>query len=218
MSKSINEIERQLNNGTYFGNKSTTGLKKKKTIDEIEASLSNYDFGVDDSYIKSFYTDLKKYQTDTVQNYNEIKYSNYAKTIAENESRRKDLKVRADTIRAYLNSRKENMDKQSYNSIIDSLNSFDKYSTSIWKLSETANKQYSPFKTEDEYNKAIEAQKQRDKMLAFDIDAGNSEIEGLKKTKSDIEKLESEKQGIINQYKTKIGRGGGTYTRKHGES
>lgn len=152
MAKSYSEIKKQVQSGKYVSNNPTTA-KKKKTYAEIKASLSDYDFGVDSDYIKSFYEDLEKYQTDTSNSYNGINYNNYAKTVAENESRRKDLKNRASNIRAYLGSRKGKIDEKSYASMIDSLNAFDEYSSNVWRASESVKKEYSPFESEDDYNR-----------------------------------------------------------------
>lgn len=76
-----------------------------------------------------------------------------------------DYKTTLENLKKYDSSISDN----DYNDYIKSLDSL---SNNLDVLSQ--------YKTEDDYNKAVESQKNREEMFSFDLDAGNKEIENLK--------------------------------------
>ena len=132
--------------------------KKKSRVDSIieRSSNGNLKTGVDNDYIQSFISDANEFMSGTSSRYKDIGYSNASSYYDEYTSTSRELGKRADTIRAYLNSNRSNLDEKAYTSLMDSLDSFDKRRNSVWnQLRETANF-YSKWKTEDDYNKWYE--------------------------------------------------------------
>lgn len=116
MAKSYSSIK------AFKVGKSFEQEKERKSYKDIKSS--EYDFGVDDEYIKSFYNDFAKYSSDAEKDYNGITYgSDVAGLYDKYSSQSADIRDRASTIRAYLNSQKSNLDNDAYSKLIDSLDS-----------------------------------------------------------------------------------------------
>lgn len=59
-------------------------------------------------------------------------------------------------------------------------------------------KYMSQWKTEDDYNKAIEGQKNREKMLSFDLNAGKSEVDNLYNINKELKDIERKRNQIVS--------------------
>lgn len=175
MAKSYNSIKAGWTNPNID---SSTGTIKKKKYNEIKSS--DYDFGVDESYVESFLNRSNNYFKNAENDSKDVNYNNASSLYSNYRTSWRNLQDNADTIRAYYNANKDKIDTDSYNSMIGYLDAFDSNSSNIQKFYSNNADFYSQWKTEDDYNKAVEKQKNREEMLSFDLDAGNKEIEYLK--------------------------------------
>lgn len=138
----------------------TTGERKKKKYNEIKSS--DYDFGVDNEYINSFYNDYQKYAKNTEKEYKNVGFKNITELYNNDEKARSELRDRASNIRAYINSRKNNISEEDYNSISSALENFNKYTSSVGAYYKNKKDLFSQFKSEDEYKIAKNTQKYKD--------------------------------------------------------
>ena len=175
MAKSYNSIKAGWTNPNID---SSTGTIKKKKYNEIKSS--DYDFGVDESYVESFINRSNNYFKDAENDSKDVNFNNASSLYSNYRTSWRNLQDNADTIRAYYNANKDKIDTDSYNSMIGYLDAFDRNSSNIQKFYSNNADFYSQWKTEDDYNKAVENQKNREEMFSFDLDAGNKEIEYLK--------------------------------------
>lgn len=175
MAKSYNSIKAGWTNPNID---SSTGTIKKKKYNEIKSS--DYDFGVDESYVESFINRSNNYFKNAENDSKDVNFNNASSLYSNYRTSWRSLQDNADTIRAYYNANKDKIDTDSYNSMIGYLDDFDRNSSNIQKFYSNNADFYSQWKTEDDYNKAVESQKIREEMLSFDLDAGNKEIENLK--------------------------------------
>ena len=159
MSKSYSSIKAGWTNPNID---STTGesKRKKKNFNEIKAS--DYDFGVDDNYINSFYNDYQNYVKSSESSYKNAGYKNISALFDNDTASREGLDDRASTIRAYINSRRQNIPQEKYNSLISALDTFNDYSSSMGRYFKEKKDYFSQWKTEDEYNIFANTQKYRD--------------------------------------------------------
>ena len=135
--------------------------KKKSRVESIIESSSNGNIktGVDEKYINTFLNDANDYFTSVNNDSKNIGYNNASTLYDDYSTKSSELRSRANTIRAFLNSNKGNLDEETYNGIISTLDRFDRNSNSVSnQLRNTAN-YYSKWESEEEYNKALEAQK-----------------------------------------------------------
>lgn len=124
---------------------------EKKSYKDIKSS--EYDFGVDDEYIKSFYDDFAKYSKDAEKDYDGITYGSDVSGLYDKySSQTSDIRDKASTIRAFLNSQKSNLKEESYNSLIESLDSIGTVADDTIKAFEKRKDFYSTFGTEYDYN------------------------------------------------------------------
>lgn len=152
MAKSYSEIKKQVQSGKYVSNNPTTA-KKKKTYAEIKASLSDYDFGVDESYINSFLNRSRDFFTNSENDSKDVNFNNASSLYSKYSSAGETLQDNADTIRAYYNVNKNKIDTDSYNSMIEYLDSFDRNSPKTLKFYRDNADFYSQWETEDDYNR-----------------------------------------------------------------
>ena len=125
--------------------------QKKKSYKDIKSS--DYDFGVDDEYIKSFYKELSSFTTDAEKDYNSIDYGSDVTSLYDKySSQSSSLREKAYTIRAYLNSQKSNLDSKDYDEWMDNLDSY----TSLFDDTSNAFKNqkdfYTAFETKYDYD------------------------------------------------------------------
>ena len=117
---------------------------------------SDYDFGVDDEYIKSFYDDLKSYKDDAEKEYNSIDYgSDVSRLYDKHSSTTSSLRDRSSNIRAYLNANKKNINEESYTKLIEDLDSFDPFLNDTSKAFKDAKDFYSTFTTKYDYDSYV---------------------------------------------------------------
>lgn len=164
-------------------------IKKK-----IKTQGTKYD--IDDEYLDSFYSDAKSFFDDADSDYNNNSYST-AKANNENyKSRWSDLNRRAEYIRSYINSRKNSLDDETYSGMMSYLDQFNNASRQYLSAFRNASNYYSKWKTEDEYNDAVEAQKIREKMLSDDLDAAKKDIDALKAVRDAAEESSNNRRNV----------------------
>ena len=145
MAKSYSSIK------AFKVGKSFEDEKNKKSYKDIKSS--EYDFGVDDEYIKSFYNDFAKYSSDAEKDYNGITYgSDVAGLYNKYSSQSADIRDRASTIRAYLNSQKSNLDNDAYSKLIDSLDSSLTFADDTSNAFKDRKNFYTTFETKYDYD------------------------------------------------------------------
>lgn len=127
--------------------------KIQKEREKSAKKPSDYDFGVDSSYIKSFYEDLEKYMGDAEKDYNGISYgSDVAGLYDKHSSTMSSLRDRASNIRAYLNANKKNFDTDTYSALMSDIESANGYFESTGKAFQNKKDFYTAFDTEYDYN------------------------------------------------------------------
>ena len=182
MSKSYSSIKAGWTNPNID---STTGesKRKKKNFNEIKAS--DYDFGVDDNYINSFYNDYQNYVKSSESSYKNAGYKNISALFDNDTASREGLDDRASTIRAYINSRRQNIPQEKYNSLISALDTFNDYSSSMGRYFKEKKDYFSQWKTEDEYNIFANTQKYKD----YSYDDIQKEIASKQKNGADEKEI-----------------------------
>ena len=146
MAKSYSSIK-PLKGGKTFEDEN----KPKKSYKDIKAS--DYDFGVDDKYIKSYFEDVAKYSSEAEKDYNGITYGSDVSGLYDKHfSQTSSLRERGATIRAYLNSRKSSIDEDTYNEFIKTLDSHDTFTADTSKAFKQRKDFYTTFKTQYDYD------------------------------------------------------------------
>ena len=142
-----------------IGNNGTE--KKKSRVESIieNSSNGNLKTGVDKNYINSFAKDTNDFLSNFNNDLKDIGFNNASSYYDTFVSKSGELAKRAKTIQAYLNSNKNNLDEETYNSLMDSLNSFYRTRDSIVYQLGSTSQYYSQWDTEDEYK---EYQKQQE--------------------------------------------------------
>lgn len=149
MSRVDNIISRVKKNGTE---------KKKSRVEDIieRSSNGNLETGVDEKYIDSFINDFKDYISNFNEDYKNVGYNNASSFYEKYSSKSSDLGSRANTIRAHLNSNKNNLDEDIYNQLISTLDDFEKNRNFAFNQMRRASEYYSKWDTEEEYNADVE--------------------------------------------------------------
>ena len=187
----------------------TNGTKKKKSrVESIIEDSSNgkLNTGVDEQYINTFLNDADDYFSNVSNDFKNIGYGN-ASTVYDNYfSKGSELRTRANTIRAYLNSNKNNLNEDAYKSLTSTLDKFDRDTETISTQLRRASEYYSQWETEDEYNDAVKLS-ELNNMSTADIqpylDQNNSKLEALKKQQSELRsKIQKYNRGDRTKFRT----------------
>lgn len=179
-------------------NKSGSGYSASGAYYDIKKKIKTQGtkYDIDDEYLDSFYSDAKSFFDDADSDYNNNSYST-AKANNENyKSRWSDLNSRAEYIRSYINSRKNSLDDETYSGMMSYLDQFNNASRQYLSAFRNASNYYSQWKTEDEYNDAVEAQKIREKMLSDDLDAAKKDIDALKAVRDTAEEASNNRRNV----------------------
>ena len=192
-SDRFNQIKNQVKGNAYYLDKKEEEEKSSssqgstyKTSDRFnqvkEAVKSGgVSIGVDDIYINKFVSDMRNFLQRSQEEYekldwksaNDKKVSDYRSSIMD------DLRSRGDTIRAYLNLNKNNLETSSYEELISYLDTFDSARKDVFYSFDNAGKFYSAFESEDDYNKFVADQKDYEEKKNYDISAGQRELEEM---------------------------------------
>ena len=121
--------------------------EQRKYYNSIDTS------GVDKNYINSFISESKNFLNSARDSYDGLGWSNASSSYDTVSNTWKDLNTKGDTIRAWLYKNGNTIDKETYNSVSKSLDSFSTNAQSIISSFQSALDEYSQFETEDAYNK-----------------------------------------------------------------
>lgn len=147
MPKSYNSIKA----GWKNPNATENGINRQsKSYKEIKAS--DYDFGVNNDYIKTFANESQGLFKNINKDIEDINYNNVSAKYKQKQNELKDIRNKADTIRAYFNANKKNIDSDSYNSTIKYLNELDSSSENLLKGYRNSVDFMKQFSNESEYN------------------------------------------------------------------
>ena len=147
MPKSYNSIKA----GWKNPNATENGINRhSKSYKEIKAS--DYDFGVNNDYIKTFANESQGLFKNINKDIEDINYNNASAKYKQKQNELKDIRHKADTIRAYFNANKKNIDSDSYNSTIKYLNELDSSSENLLKGYRDSVDFMNQFEDEDNYN------------------------------------------------------------------
>ena len=147
MPKSYNSIKA----GWKNPNATENGINRhSKSYKEIKAS--DYDFGVNNDYIKTFANESQGLFKNINKDIEDINYNNASAKYKQKQNELKDIRHKADTIRAYFNANKKNIDSDSYNSTIKYLNELDSSSENLLKGYRDSVDFMKQFSNESEYN------------------------------------------------------------------
>lgn len=188
--------------------------KKKSRVESIieSSSKGNLKTGVDESFINSFLSDAKDYLSNVGKDAENIGYKNASSLYDDYSSKGYELGKRADKIRAHLNSNKGNLDNEAYESLISTLDTFDKNHDTTSAYLKRASDHYSRWETEEEYNEAVKAEEERNKKANLDTDSAQKEIDELEsilteaknaKTKQSAEDAKAKREGKYTAPSTK---------------
>lgn len=103
--------------------------KKKKKFQDIKAS--DYDYGVDNDYINTFLKDSESFISSSQDDYKNINYKTAESIYKAKKDKNSDLKFRANTIKAYLNANRDNIDSSYSEGLMKYLDSFNRESDNI---------------------------------------------------------------------------------------
>lgn len=137
---------------------------------------SGVSFDINDDYINTFLSDANDFITTAKTDYEGIGWSNASSTYTARDEAWVDLSNRADYIGTWLKHNKDRLDPDTYNSLSNSLNSISSNMNPIMDGFRESRRFYSQWETEEDYNKAVEAQKEYDALLNFDLEEGRREI------------------------------------------
>ena len=198
MSKYSDIKKRVVGQRGVADNKSGSGYSASGAYYDIKKKIKTQGtkYDIDDEYLDSFYSDAKSFFDDADSDYNNNSYST-AKANNENyKSRWSDLNRRAEYIRSYINSRKNSLDDETYSGMMSYLDQFNNASRQYLSAFRNASNYYSKWKTEDEYNDAVEAQKIREKMLSDDLDAAKKDLDALKAVRDTAEEASKNRRNV----------------------
>ena len=159
----------------------------------IKANRGERSYGVDTTYINTFIQDAQKFLKSSQEERNLLNWqkANDKETSENRNGAIADLNSRSATIRAYLNANKSKLDEDTYKELVSTLDSVKSATNEVFHSFHNAEKYYSQWETEDDYNKAVDAQKDREEKSTFDLDAGAKEIEELEAIFDDAYTVES---------------------------
>ncbi len=195
-SDRYNQLKNQLKGNAYYLDKkeeeeksSSSQGNKYQTSDRYNQQKALYQnnwkpIEVDDDYINKFVSDARSFLQRSQEEYEKLDW----KSASDNEaslyrsSIMKDLRSRGNTIRVYLNSNKSKLEKSAYEELLSYLDSFDSARKDVSYSFYNAERFYSSFETEKDYNDYVAWKQDYEKKKNYDIAAGQKEVEDLEVT------------------------------------
>ena len=163
----------------------STKTKSQKIVDNANARISkmqakyNPSSQVNESYIRSFMDDVKRFTESSQKSYDSM---GYLTASSDYDSRKKiadNLTERSRFISKYLDEHKDSLDEDTYSSFKSYLKDFDMASTQSMYAMYQKKDYFSQWETFDDYNKYVAYQKDYDEKSQYDLDAGQKEIDVL---------------------------------------
>jgi hypothetical protein len=110
--------------------------------------------GVDQNYINSFFSDANEYINSAVKEYESLGWSNASSAYTSRYGKWEDLNKRSTYISQWLGTNKDKYDEKTYKDLYSSIEGYKTSINTVRKSFEDAYRNYSQFKSEDDYNKA----------------------------------------------------------------
>ena len=141
------------------GMKTSDTKKKKSRVETLieKSSNGNLKTGVDEQYINAFLHSANDYFSNLSNDFDSIGYNNASSLYENHVSKGAELSKKANTIRVHLNSNKSNLDEETYNDLISTLDKFEERSNIALNKLRNSSQYYSKWDTEEEYNADVEA-------------------------------------------------------------
>ena len=134
---------------------------------------------VDQNYIDSFFTDVKKFVYSSEEEYQGVRWKNASGIYKVKKTTADDLASRSKNIRSWLELNKDKLKEDDYTNLSSYLDSYDKSAKSILGAFKKAKDHYSKWETEAEYKEAEKATEEHNKKANLDIDVAQKEIDDL---------------------------------------
>ena len=182
----------------------STKTKSQKIVDNANARISkmqakyNPSSQVNESYIRSFMDDVKRFTESSQKSYDSM---GYLTASSDYDSRKKiadNLTERSRFISKYLDEHKDSLDEDTYSSFKSYLKDFDMASTQSMYAMYQKKDYFSQWETFDDYNKYVAYQKDYDEKSQYDLDAGQKEIEALEAELQKLKKTDSAPGTYVN--------------------
>ena len=176
-----------------------TQLERIKKQKENMVNLRYSSQIVDQNYISSFFRDSQDFLNNADTSYKKLDYktatdsssTSYFDTLRKTEN---DLKSRARTIQEYLGSHKSQFDEETFKNISDYLNFYS--SGSIAQKFYDARDYYAGFESEDDYNKAVQAQKDYEAQISFTEEDYAASTDRINADLANLQELKNEYYNI----------------------
>ena len=142
--------KRKKKQDTSSNETTSSGVRERYEARKYYSSLPTD--SVDKKYIDTFISDSTNFLGSARDSYNSLGWSNASSSYDTVSSTWKDLFTRGNTIRGWLYKNRNAIDKETYDSVSKTLDSFNTDAQSIIKSFEDAINEYSQFESEDAYN------------------------------------------------------------------
>ena len=187
MSKSDDFIKKYLGETSSSSQKNTAQQSNKTAgSSAADAFINKYNPTVNESYINSFLSDWNSYASKQKTAYDGLDWK--SATSYKSDEDGSDLMRRSGFIKSYLQQNKDRIDEDSYKSLVSQLDDIEGYHSEFTKAFSDARDYFSQWETEDDYNKYVAYQKDRDEKSKYDLDAGQKEIEALEAELKELRK------------------------------
>ena len=155
----------------YVGSSQYQKIKEKVK----KGGISFDELGVDQDYINSYINDTNTFLSTAQDDINGVGWGNASSTYESKNNTYMDLHRKSSNIRTWLNANKSNLDEETYNNLIDSLEKAQSSLSSVNKAFEETKAFYSQFETENDYNNYV----QYGELSRYDVNAGQQELDIL---------------------------------------
>ena len=136
--------------------------KKRKSFDEIKSSDIQY--GVDDNYIASFVNDANNWLSKSQSDYGNMNFNNNQSMFDTKSSESAALSRRANTIRAFINSKQDkSINKEKADEILNYLDEFGKANDQVFNAYRQSSDAMNVYKRSPEYQGYMTAKDYADK-------------------------------------------------------
>ncbi len=149
---------------------------------------------IDQDYVDRYLTDTNAFLSRSVDNINSMGYSEAmsGKLRESYQKERDDLLARGKYIRTYLQNNQGKLDKATVGQLMDYLDKVDDSYRSVNEAYSGRRSFYSQWETEDDYNSAVEAQKEYERLINFDTEAAAKELDELAAVEKQMHSLSNQ--------------------------
>ncbi len=173
---------------------------KRPTVDELwklrSESKENYTYEVDNDYINSFLKDSETYFTDAQSRFDNMTVDDAKGSAANFYKSGNSTRMKADTIRAYINYNKDKLGEDAYKSLDEALKLYDSNYNEVYKAFKDKEDLMSQYSSQEDYDAALKEyleQQDEEKKIQAKIDSGEA-AKGWEKYITDQDKKEKDKK------------------------